>query len=352
MTLILDELGELEKLDSQDILGIMRNFRKQVEDALELVQGIQPSTKEISDVLVLGMGGSAIGADLVRCFCGRIPVPYQVLRGYDIPGHVRESTLVVASSYSGNTEETLFAFREAVEQDSEIWCFTSGGSLKNEAEKKGLKTLNLPGGQPPRTAFMYTFVGLVGLLQKYGIVREKLGLVEASLPWIQEILDQFGPNNPQAHNPAKKLAVKLIGRIPVIYGSDGRLEFVARRWAAQVNENSKQLAFHSSVPEMNHNEIVGWKNPDISIGEMIPVFLQDQGDHHRIRARFQIMKEMASNISEEFAVVDSKGASWMERLWYLILLGDFASVYLAFLNQENPTEIQAIGKLKERLSLV
>jgi len=353
MALFLDQVEELKALDPQGILPIMSGFQKQVSEALELAESIPPTDREIRNAVVLGMGGSAIGADLACGFLGgRLRVPFQVVRSYELPAYVGPQSLVVAGSYSGNTEETLSAFQRALDTGAEIWCLASGGRLLELAEENRRRLLRLPSGQPPRTAFMFSFVCLLGLLERYAAAEPVLVQIRESLDRIGSLLARYGPECPQASNPAKQLAVRLIGRIPIVYGSANRLFPVARRWAAQLTENAKQLAYACPVPEMNHNEIVGWKNPEGVLDHLLPIFLTDRGDHSRIRVRLELTRGILARRTEDTLEIRSRGETWPERLWDLILMGDYTSIYLALLNRENPTEIAVIDELKNRLARV
>jgi glucose/mannose-6-phosphate isomerase len=253
------------------------------------------------------------------------------------------------SSYSGNTEETVFAFQEARKNGGRIVCITSNGELMRLAREYGYPCIVIPGGRPPRTALGYSVIPLLTLLARLGLAPDKSEEVERSLPWVRRKIQSYGPESPVEENAAKNLALQLNQQIPVIYGSQDRLETVAVRWRGQFTENGKQLAYSAALPEMNHNEIVGWRHPGMVLRQFMPIFLRDLEDHPRVQIRAEITREILAGKAGTVLEYWTDGDTWLERLWTLILLGDYASVYLAFLNNEDPTPVEAIEVLKNRL---
>ncbi len=349
---ILDDQARITALDQGGMLGLVAGFGEFLDEAVGIARKADlPCPKSIRNVVVLGLGGSAIGGDLVTTLMGdQLDVPIKVIRGYGLPGFVDVSTLVIASSYSGNTEETLSALQAALETRARIVCLTSGGEMEEIASEQGLPLVKLKAGQPPRSALPFSFAALLRVLAAAQLLPDMMDPLEASVDWINHLSRVYGPETRTRDNQAKKLALKIGSRLPIIYGSHDRLEFVARRWAAQFSENGKQLAYSSALPEMNHNEIVGWKHPARALGELVPVFLRDCEDHPRTQLRFEITRELLAERVEPVLEYWSLGDSRLDRFWSLVLLGDFASVYLAALNQEDPTQIDMIESLKSRLS--
>jgi len=349
---LLDSPARISALDPDGMLDLVTGFGELLGEAVGIARAADlPHLTSVRGVVILGLGGSAIGGDLVTTLVGdQLEVPFKVIRGYELPRFVDASTLVIASSYSGNTEETLSALRAAVETPARIVCLTSGGEMAKIVSERGLPTIRLKGGQPPRSALPFSFAALLRVLSAAGLVPEMMDRLEASVDWIRHLSRIFGPDTRTADNQAKKLALNIVNKLPVIYGSDDRLEFMARRWAAQFSENGKQLAYSKALPEMNHNEIVGWKHPARAVGELIPIFLRDREDHPRTQLRFEITRDLMAEKVDPVLEYWSMGESWMERFWSLVLLGDFASVYLAALNQEDPTQIDMIDALKNRLT--
>ncbi|UCF36254.1 MAG: bifunctional phosphoglucose/phosphomannose isomerase [Acidobacteriota bacterium] len=349
---MLDKSETIQDLDRGGILEIMGQFDRHLEAAAGLAEGLSLGEvpADTRNVVLLGMGGSAIGGDLAKAYLGpRLTLPLEVVRSYSLPGHVGKGTLVIVSSYSGNTEETLSAFAAARRTSASVVAITSGGEVEELARKHQFACLKLPGGQPPRTALPFSFVGILGVLEKSGLVSGAIREVRQSIPWVSERLRLYGPEQMESENPAKQLARQLHGRISVVYGSEGRLAYVARRWSGQFCENGKGLSYFSALPEMNHNEIVGWKHPEETLADILPIFLSDRDDERRVAIRATITRELLKQWTDPILEFRAEGNSWLERLWTLILLGDFASVYLALLNSEDPTPVEPIEQLKNRL---
>jgi len=349
---ILDDRARISALDQGGMLDLVAGFGELLDEAVEIARSAElPRPESIRSVVVLGLGGSAIGGDLVTTLMGdQLKVPIKVIRGYELPGFVDASTLVIASSYSGNTEETLSALRAALETRARIVCLTSGGEMEEVASERGLPSIRLKAGQPPRSALPFSFAALLRALSAAQLLPDMLDALEASVDWVKHLSRIYGPDVRTRDNQAKKLALKIGKKLPVIYGSDDRLEFMARRWAAQFSENGKQLAYSKALPEMNHNEIVGWKHPSRVVAELIPIFLRDCEDHPRTQLRFEITRDLMAGRVDPVLEYWSMCESRLDRFWSLVLLGDFASVYLAVLNQEDPTQIDMIEALKNRLS--
>jgi len=348
----LDDLLHLSELDERGILNILGRFDRQIEDALQigLTAELPPRIGSVRNIVISGLGGSAIGGDFLRAYLGRsLKVPLLVNRSYSVPGFVDESTLVILSSYSGNTEETLSAFEEARAAGARLLCISSGGQVERMAGTADCPCIKIPTGYPPRTALAYSAIPILQALTRLGLVGDHSNEVKSSISWVRHKIQLFAPECPLLENQAKALAKSLYRKIPVIYGSQDRLDVMALRWRCQVSENAKQLAYSASLPEMNHNEIVGWKHPAPGLRQILPVFLRDREDHPRVQIRAEITREMLADRSGAVLEFWTDGETWLERLWTLVLLGDYASVYLASLNQEDPFQIDAIEGLKNRL---
>lgn len=347
----LDDLQFIRARDPGNMLGVLEGFDRQVTEAYDIGLRVNlPPAPEVRNLVVCGMGGSAIGGDLLRAYLGsRLKIPLIVSRHYGVPGFVGPTTLAFLCSYSGDTEETLSAFEDARREGARVVCLSSNGELLNRGREAGYPCLEIPGGRPPRTAVGYLSMPVLAVLERWGLIPGRPREIEGCLEAVRRKLAEYGAASPAVRNPAKQLAEGLKGKIPIIYGSQDRLEAVAARWRAQICENAKQLAYFGALPEMNHNEIVGWKHPRASLRRLAPIFLRDREDHPRIQPRVEMTRKML----EEYCAVAleywSEGESWLERLWSLILLGDYASVYLAILNDEDPSPVQAIDELKGRL---
>ena len=324
---------------------LIKNLPLQVKESIQIFQetGIPSLKREINQVVIAGLGGSGIGgtimADLARPYA-RIPVV--VTKDYSIPAFVDEYTLFIASSYSGNTEETLMALEQALERKAHVICITSGGRLAEIAKKYGLGLLQIPGGNPPRACLGYSLTQLICIFQHYGIVPD---LYINQLETAVGFLDNQSVNIQQE---AMKLSQALHQKIPVIY-ADASMEGVAVRFRQQLNENSKMLAWHHVVPEMNHNELVGWaqKNENLAV-----VFLRNKDDYFRNQARIDINREVISRYAGSVHDIWSEGNNRIEQTMYHIHFCDWVSYYLSELRGVDIMDIQVINHLKSELSKI
>ncbi|MBI3616311.1 MAG: bifunctional phosphoglucose/phosphomannose isomerase [Candidatus Omnitrophica bacterium] len=303
------------------------------------------------NLLVLGMGGSAIGADLVQGILqDRIPHPIAVNRTYTIPAWVDRRTLVLACSYSGNTEETLAAVKEAVRRGARLAAITSGGRLAVFARRNKFPLLRIPQGLPPRAALGYLAFAPLGLCVRLGWAAKRDLRVEAACASLKRFIQQrLGPSIGSSSNPAKKLARRLKGRLPVLYGASGGWEAVTYRWRTQLEENAKALAFHHLFPEATHNEISGWVHPPALIKKMTALFLMDPSIHPRVWRRMEFTRRIILSQGAQALKIQVAGASFLERMLKMIALGDFTSVYLALLYRTDPTPVERIEALKKWL---
>ncbi len=304
--------------------------------------------KNARQLLVLGMGGSAIGGDFLQGVVREAAArPIAVSRTYTIPAWVDRETLVLTCSYSGNTEETLSAAGLAMRAGAKLVAITAGGELSAFAARKRFPLLRIPSGLPPRTALGYLAFAPLGLLTQLGWVPKKSVPVEqACASLTQFIAKRLAPSVPLASNPAKQLAGALKGRLPVIYGSGGEWEAIAYRWRTQFEENSKTLAFHHLFPEATHNEISGWLEPAALVKKMAAVFLVDKSMHPRVRRRMKFTEQIVRAQKAAVQVVQVPGESVLSRMLAMISLGDFTSIYLAFLYGIDPTPVARVEALK------
>ncbi|MGE5572411.1 MAG: bifunctional phosphoglucose/phosphomannose isomerase [Bacteroidota bacterium] len=349
---ILDNGEDMARLDPGGMLKIVSDLPQQIRDALGIAARVDlPSSLAGARCIVAaGLGGSAIGGDVVReIVAGELRVPMIVARDYDLPAFVDGDTLVFVSSYSGNTEETLSAYGIARDRRARVMCITSGGRLAELATRDGMPLVAIPKGFPPRTALAYLFVPMLVALARLGYVKDAAeGLDEAELI-LRDLALVLGPESPVSVNQAKRLALGMHGKIPLIYGSSGITAAAALRWKTQINENSKAHAFWNAFPELNHNETVGWGARDDISRALRVVVLKDKGDHPRVQRREEITATLmagAAGIDE----VHSLGRSKVARLLSLVYVGDFASLYLAFLYGVDPKPVQVIDYLKGELA--
>ena len=322
---------------------LIQQFPTQLLEAIEIGQSASISIPDqpIHMAYVVGMGGSGIGANFVASFVrGECKIPFIVGKSYQIPAFVGPNTLVIASSYSGNTEETLYAFEQALAAGAKVVVIASGGQLIEKAKKHGLDYIQLPGGKPsPRACLGYSLVQQLFILHKIGLIAEsrihELTAAASLLEREQEDIRQR----------ASTIASFLQGKLPVIY-IEGRMEAVALRLRQQINENAKMLCWHNVVPEMNHNELVGWRTQQHNIAVL---FLRNQDDFERNKLRMDINKEIIANCTSSIIEVYSKGSSQIARSLYLVHLGDWISYYLAELQAVDAVEISVIDYLKAEL---
>lgn len=330
---------------------LIQSFPAQVEGAAEVARALSlPVPARIEKILVSGMGGSAIGADVIRAAtCDSLQVPMLVCRDYRLPGFVDSSTLVFASSYSGDTEETLAAYAQAHAAGASIICLTSGGKLALQARSHGYPVIQLPAGLPPRAALGYSAVMLLGAMTVLKLVPDMSGALRETVEVLKMGVSRYGPEVPEEHNPAKTMARSLVDRVVAIYASNAILDPAAVRWRGQIEENAKNLAFHHLLPEMNHNELVGWVFPAKALGQIAVVLLRDRGDHPQVQRRFELTKEILQQKSGVVNEVWTEGESLLARIFSVICFGDFVSFYLACLNAVDPTPVAVIDFLKEKL---
>lgn len=337
--------------DPAGMLGRVDALGGHMRDALAIAQNIAADgLPRPKSVVICGMGGSAIGADLVRGLVEEhLPVPIMVNRDYRLPGFVDEDTLVIASSYSGGTEETLSAYEHARQLGASVAVITTGGELGRRAEKAGLPVVTIPKGLQPRAALAYSLVPLLALLHRAGLVEDPTPDVEEAAAILDGRRDRLGPQTPLPDNEAKRLALTHYGGLPLIYGSPGWKAAVAYRWKCQVNENAKAAALWNVLPELNHNETEGWQYPELNRHVHV-VMLTDDGDPEPIRRRMDATAAVMEGRVGSIERVPSEGKSPLARMMSLVQMADYVSVYLALLYGVDPTPVTAIEDLKRRLA--
>ena len=307
--------------------------------------------KEYRNIVVSGMGGSAIGGDILRVYAAnKTPIPVLVVRDYNIPAFVDQNTLFLAVSYSGNTEETLSAYSQAREKGASIICITTGGKLKAMAEQDGYEVVEIPSGLVPRAATGCLFAPLALLLDELGIIEGVYQELQETVEVLQGMREQLHPGVEAGRNQARVIAGKLKDSLPVIWGTAGISEVAALRWKAQINENAKCPAYYSIFPELNHNEIVGFEVPQELLASISCIILRDKYDNERVKRRIEISKDIIKDQVKEIIEVNSQGESYLARFYSLVYIGDYASVYLALEYGINPTPVKVIDYLKAQLA--
>jgi glucose/mannose-6-phosphate isomerase len=348
----LDSTSACRQFDKSGMLDHLHRFPGQCQRAWERVMKLQLPSEyaKFSNVVIAGMGGSAIGGDIVhRLALSESRVPVRVHRDYGLPAFVDESTLVIASSYSGNTEETLSAFTQALGNRSRKLVITSGGKLKQLAEKEGIPVFVIDYQAPPRAAFPHSLIPLVGIFQKLGLLIDKSADLHEAVDILNKMSTDLIETKPLASNPAKQLANKLWGRIAVIYGAE-ILSEVARRWKGEFNENSKAWAFFENFPELNHNAVVGYEFPSEAKEMVFVLMLRSSFLRPRNRLRYKVTAELLAKAGITYEFVDAIGKSALSQILSSVLLGDYASFYLSMLNKVDPTSTDAINFVKKHLA--
>lgn len=352
---VLNDLREMERRDPAGMHELLRTFPKQLEEARRIGEtlSVDPHlAREIRQVVFTGLGGSAIGADVIRTYVqGEIGCPLFVNRSYSLPRFVDRGTLLVVSSYSGNTEETLSCYEEGKKRQAPIVAISSGGQLEAMARSSRDPHIKIPSGYPPRAALGFSVIPLLYLLDRLGLIKFRLQELDETVAVLSRYAEKFRPEAVDK-NEAKQFAAELFQRYPLIYGAQEPLEAVILRWRGQIEENAKALATHHVLPEMNHNEIVGWENPRNLFDHFVAVFLRDRGEHPRVQVRMAITQDWIRRQGGRVMEVWSEGTSLLARLFSLIYRGDFVSFYLAMLYEVDPTPVRAVDYLKGELARV
>jgi glucose/mannose-6-phosphate isomerase len=319
-------------VDNSNMIKAIEDFPKQCKTALELPKGMSVSGK-IDKIVVAGMGGSAVGGDLLKTYMHDSKIPVFVVRDYNIPNFVDENTLFFAVSYSGNTEETLSAYQEAVKKKAKIVAVTSGGQLGSLAKK----AVKIPAGLQPRAALGYLFFPVLGVLNNSGIADTKGKDIEEMFEILEKTED--------FKITGERIAKKIFQKTPIVYSSTlfGPISY---RWKTQFNENSKSPAFNHVFAELNHNEIVGYQL--MNKNEWSAIFIRDKFDNERIKLRMDITKEIIST-RVEVEEIFTRGEGLLSRIFSGIYYGDFASYYLALANRIDPSPVNVIENLKKKL---
>ena len=323
----------------------INEFSNHLREAIEIANNttLSPYTKEIRNILICGLGGSGIGGTIVSdIISSKVNIPIAATKDYSIPNFVNEHTLVIANSYSGNTEETLYALEKCQARGAEIAVITSGGKLKTIAEENKYNKIIIPGNQPPRAMFGYAFTELFFMLNHYGIIDDSFKSD------FDEAITLIDTEKADIQKQAMNLAKKMCKQTPVIYVAKG-FEGVAVRFRQQLNENSKMLGWHNVVPEMNHNELLGWRT---NVDDLAVVYFRNKCDYDRNQIRMDINKKVISKFTSNITEIWSKGDSLIENSLYHISVGDWTSWYLSEMNNVDAIEIDVIDFLKGELAKI
>ncbi len=348
--MVLDDPGEIARLDAAGMLGLTRRLGDMIIEGWEAGADFAIPVRPPDTVVTLGMGGSGIGGDLLRVLL--VPtasVPVVVVKDERLPAFVGPRTLVFACSYSGNTEETLAACSAALAAGASVVAITSGGRLADDAHKGGYPVVLIPRGLPPRAALPYLLVPMVRVAARLGLTDVSEAEVREAAAGLAELAARWGPTVPAGDNPPKRLAAALHHVIPVVYAASPGVEPVAQRWKTQLNENSKVFAAWNTFPELTHNEVVGWEGVADGQPPLYLIFLRDRDDTPRGAVRIEAVRDLTRRRARGQAEVWSQGTSRLARLCSLIMFGDFVSSYLAVISGTDPTPIESISRIKQRL---
>jgi len=351
---VLDNLKRMEKIDKSNMRKLLLEFPFQCKEAVKLGKDLvipKEFSQEITKVMVCGLGGSAIGGDILKTLLSeKLELPIWVNRSYTLPSVVDKKTLVFIVSYSGNTEETLSAYKEAIKRGIMVISISSGGELRQLSKKDKIPCLVVPSGMPPRTTVGYLFISMLKILERLRGI--KGGDYDELFGVLSEIRDRFAPNVPLSKNLAKSLSQELAGKIPLIYGVEGLTDIVAHRLKTQFNENSKILAFWNVFPELNHNEIVPWEGEGkVDLGQFYAIFIRDKAEGKRIKKRIEVTQSIIKE-KTKYTEIWTQGKNYLTRILSAIYIGDWLSFYLAILQGVDPTPVKMIDLLKKELGKV
>ncbi len=343
---MLDDINALSKLDSQDTLGQIAQFPEQLRTDIKASPGFVPND-EILNVVYAGMGGSALAALLVQTW-PTMRVPFEVVRDYNLSAYIGVKTLVVISSYSGNTEETISALYEAESKGVQIAVIAGGGKLAELATQRGYSLATLPKVVQPRFVVGYNFRALLSILQAADLYWGDMAELAQAADFLDEVSKELAPGVPTERNPAKQLAQKCLGKSVVIYAGH-KLAPAAYKWKIGFNENAKQIAWCGQLPEFNHNEIVGWlRHPEHK--PYVVIDLHSSFEHPRIRTRFRVAEELLAKTRPSSFLIEAQGTTLLEHVLWASLFGDYVTIYTALLSGEDPAPIDIIEHFKTALN--
>jgi glucose/mannose-6-phosphate isomerase len=328
------------------MLDVITALPESAEDAIESAEKVKLRVRRFRNLVVTGMGGSAVGGLLLRDWLKQTSkVPIVVSRDYSLPGFVGRDTLLLAVSYSGGTEETLSAFEDGVARGAKVVAFASGGELEKRARAARITLYKLPAGYQPRAAIAHQFLSLVVAARRAGIAEDSWWEVREAIDVLKAMREEMRPETPQWSNPAKKIATELRGYVPLVYG--GRIhEAVAYRWNTQLNENGKTPAGSSFIPEAFHNAIVAGEADRELLKTLCAVFLIDPAENERVAAKTRRFRDIIKPNFGKVMEVEARGEGRLARILSALYIGDFVSAYLGVLYGRDPSVVDSIDRLK------
>ena len=350
---MLDDLELISKIDKSNMLDITAKFPEQIKETIDIINSAElKKFFKIDNIIICGMGASAISGDILQNLLReRLDIPIFVNRSYELPKWANKDTLVLSQSYSGDTEETLSAFKHATQKKCKIIGISSGGKLQKYCEKRGISHIKIPSGIQPRAATAYTLFSSLFILKKFNLLREISDLeIEEAIKLTTDFSEKNNKKVDEKDNLSKQLASKIHNTIPQVYGW-GIYEPVARRWCNQFNENSKIIARYDFVSESNHNDVVGWsQNPEVSKKFTCILFRDDKLETIYMSKRLDFMRDLFEGVAAKVIEVPVKGKKNLAKMMYAMYLGDFVSCYLAILRKIDPTPVDVIIELKRALA--
>jgi glucose/mannose-6-phosphate isomerase len=346
---LLDDPQKICAVDKSGMINFSVNAAKHYRQAAEIAKQINVTYPKPDNIIVAGLGGSAIGGDLLKDWAkNQLDIPIEVSREYQLPPYAGKKTLLIVSSYSSDTEETLSSFLDALKRKCMVFCVSSGGTLIKYAKKHNVPYLQVPDTMPPRAALPYMLVPLLIFLEKQGLVKGVMAELEETFTLLEKISEENGIEKPSVENFAKNTAYYIGETAPVIYGF-GYYRSVAQRFKQQFNENSKSAAKWEYFPELNHNEIVGWMGRGEQIKWFSVIFIRDCDEPLEINSRIETTKVIMERAGLIMFDLDAQGTSRLARMISTIVIGDFISVYSAVLRCADPTPVKIIDTLKGTL---
>jgi len=350
MVTILDQPEKVEKIDKSDMLSHLMKTPNYCRDAINRAKQVKvPEKVKPKNIIIAGMGGSAIGGEILQDWLrDELPIPIQVCRDYTLPAYANKDTLFFANSYSGNTEETLSAFLDATRRKCITITITSGGHLLSFSKELQLPHVIIPSQLPPRVAIPYVFFSLPVLMERMGILPSIEEHLQEAIQVLKKVGEENSPKIPTEDNPAKKLALELVETIPVIYGFR-QYQSIVHRLKTQFNENSKVPSKHDVFPELNHNETVGWEAPELLTKNYSVMLIRDPDEPPEIRHRIETTKSLALHKARKVLEIYARGEGKLAKMFSVLRIGDFVSVYLAILQGVDPTPVKIIDEVKREL---
>jgi len=345
---MLDDLKLVHERDPKDTLGIAERQADQLLEDLQPKPAFQPKT--INRVVYGGMGGSALAALYISSW-PTLNLPFEVVRNYDIPGYVDENTLFIASSNSGNTEETVSAIGQAAEKNAQIVVIAGGGKLQEIARSNNYPLIILPKAEQPRYAALYNLKALIVFLEQAGLLLEVNKIsqeMESAASFLKESVKAWSATVPTTDNQAKQIALEVIGKSVVIYAGP-KLAPAAYKWKISFNENAKHIAWTNQYPEFNHNEFIGWSKQPVDKPYAV-IDLRSNLEHPRVQKRFEVSERLLSGMRPSPIIVKAEGDNILNQLVWAMALGDFVTLYTAILNGINPAPVDLVEKFKQVLN--